>query len=1300
MATLLLSAAGGAIGSQIGGSLLGVSAAAIGQAAGAVAGAVIDRTVLTPSMRRSGPRIDRLHLQSSSEGAALPRLWGRIRVGGSVIWASNFREIVETQDVGGGKGGGGAEVDTYRYTVSFAIAIAEGPIDRIGRVWADGAPFTLTDVEHRLYLGGEEQTPDELIVALEGEDQAPAFRGVAYLVFEDFSLGPFGNRVPQISVEAFRAPPQSDAEPRLASLVKGVALSPGAGEFVLATTPVRRVVKDGVYRTENAHGAGGVVDLVASLDQLQAELPNVETVSLILSWFGTDLRCAQCEIRPGVERLDRVTEPLVWSAGGVSRAAAHVVGEDPSGRPVFGGTPSDGSVIETIKELKARGLRVLVYPFILMDVGPDNTLPDPWSGAVGQPAYPWRGRVTLNSAPGQAGTTDQSAAAEAEVSAFFGDAAAADFSVADGAVAYGGPSAFRYRWFILHCAALAAAAGGVDGFAIGSEMRSLTTIRNGAGSYPAVGELIALAAEARALLGTSTVITYAADWSEYFGHQPPDGSSDLHFHLDPLWADPNIGAVGIDAYFPLADWRRGGSDDEDGAASIYDLDYLRSHVEGGEYYEWYYPSLEARILRDRRAITDGAYGEPWVFRPKDLRAWWSNEHFDRPGGVRSATPTVWEPKSKPIWLTEIGCPAVDRGANQPNVFFDPKSSESASPHFSSGARDDEMQRRYLRAALSYWSGDENPISDVYGAPMLAMDNAYVWTWDARPWPDFPNRTDVWSDGDAHGVGHWITGRLGSAPLADVVAEICASAGVSSVDVAHLTGSVDGLLADRPLAARDLLETLMAAYGFDAVESGGVLRFRMRGGAPVAALDASEMAVDPGTNDAAPPLERVRVEVASRPKSVRMAYVAGGEDYETRVVEVAREIGPGGGASIGDLPLALSEAAARAAATRLLAEAWAGRDEASFALPPSSLALEPTDVVAIETDAGALEHRITRIADDRVRLVEAVRVDRRHVEPRATRETYQAPPAPAVIAPPIAVAMDLPLLRGDENPIAPRFAIFVDPWPGPMRVWRSATDDGYALDTNVSRRATIGRTLTELPSARPNLWTRGTFLDVELSAGGLSSRDRVAVLNGANAIALETPSGDWEVLQFETAVLVGAGAYRLSSLLRGQAGTETLQGAPTPVGARFVLLDRAVVPSTLPQSDLGLERSYRIGAAALPISAESHALVAHTARGAGLRPYAPAHLQARRASDGSLVATWIRRTRIGGDSWEGEAPIGEETERYRLRLSAGDAVLYETETSAPNAIAPAAVVPAGAFHASVAQLSTQLGAGPEAKILVP
>src|SRR5690606_23662660 len=99
---------------------------------------------------------------------------------------------------------------------------------------------------------------------------------------------------------------------------------------------------------------------------------------------------------------------------------------------------------------------------------------------------------------------------------------------------------------------------------------------------------------------------------------------------------------------------------------------------------WFYASDEDRAAGIRTPITDGEHGEAWVWRYKDLANWWSQPHHNRIGGLRSGTPTAWVPGSKKIWLTELGCGAVDKGPNAPNAFGDPKSSENKRPHFSTG----------------------------------------------------------------------------------------------------------------------------------------------------------------------------------------------------------------------------------------------------------------------------------------------------------------------------------------------------------------------------------------------------------------------------------------------------------------------------------------------------------------------------------------------------------------------------------------------------------------------------------------
>ncbi len=354
------------------------------------------------------------------------------------------------------------------------------------------------------------------------------------------------------------------------------------------------------------------------------------------------MRAGNCEIKPGVEIADKTTYPLSWAVDGVARASAHLVSRDAEDRPNFGGTPADIAILQAITELHARGIDVYLYPFLIMDIPSGNGLTDPYGGAE-QAAFPWRGRITCSPAPGEPSSPYGTATVATQLNAFFGSAAAGDFAVNPAAqsVSYTGAADWGYRRFILHYAKLAAlansviASDAVKGFFIGSELRGLTTCRADAMNYPAVTALKTLAGDVRGVVGAGVKISYGADWSEYFGHQPQDGSHDAIFHLDPLWSDANIDAIGIDLYHPLADWRDGKLH-LDYLAGTHDgrnRDYLQSNVEGGEGYAWYYASDADRDAQTRTSITDGSYGKPWVYRYKDIRAWWSNAHYDRPGGV-------------------------------------------------------------------------------------------------------------------------------------------------------------------------------------------------------------------------------------------------------------------------------------------------------------------------------------------------------------------------------------------------------------------------------------------------------------------------------------------------------------------------------------------------------------------------------------------------------------------------------------------------------------------------------------------
>ena len=430
MATIVLSAAGMAIGGSVGGSVLGLSTAVIGRAVGASLGSAIDSRLLgAGSEPVETGRIDRFRLTGASEGASVAQIFGRIRVAGQVIWATQFKET-ETRS-GGGKGTSGPATISYSYSVSLAIALCEGEINHVGRIWADGQEISRGDLNMRVYSGSETQQPDPKIEAVEGLGQTPAYRGTAYVVLEDLSLEQFGNRVPQFTFEVSRTSQADAAEDQtdVAAMIPGVALVPGTGEYALATQPV--YMRDGLGQTRalNVNSASAKADLLTSLDELEGELPNCGSVSLVVSWFGDDLRCGNCEIAPKVEQAESDPQDMPWRVSGMGRGAAGLVPFDDDARPIYGGTPTDASVIQSIEAIKQRGKDVVFYPFILMEQTAGNTLPDPYSGENGQAHLPWRGRITTSIAPGISGSPDGTVAAETEVAAFFGSAQPGDFTV-------------------------------------------------------------------------------------------------------------------------------------------------------------------------------------------------------------------------------------------------------------------------------------------------------------------------------------------------------------------------------------------------------------------------------------------------------------------------------------------------------------------------------------------------------------------------------------------------------------------------------------------------------------------------------------------------------------------------------------------------------------------------------------------------------------------------------------------------------------------------------------------------------
>jgi hypothetical protein len=1271
MATLILQGIGGYLGG------------AFGSAAGALGGYLIDRAILG-SKPVEGPRLAAMKPMTAEEGAALPKVYGSVRVSGTLIWATRFEEVKSTSRSGAK---GGPKVTNYVYVANFAIALAEGEISLVRRIWADGKEVDQSSIVMRVYKGSATQLPDPLIEAKQGTGNAPAYRNTAYVVFERFPLDAYGNRIPQFQFEVVRS------VGALARNLRAVALIPGATEFGLSPTLVTCEPTSGETRGLNRNCLQGTTDWQASLDELQALSPDLEHVAIVVPWFGTDLRAAHCGIRPGVMDKEGYDESEVWRAGDVSRRAAYQLSRI-GDCAAYGGTPSDRSVVEAIRSAKAMGLKVTLYPFVMLDIPADNILPDPYGGTR-QAAYPWRGRITCHPAPYRAGSSNGTATAAKEVAAFLGSADARSFAIDDEAVIYSGQSDdWGYRRFILHLAHLAVCAGGVDAFLLGSELCGLTTIRGEASSFPFVSGLCTLAADVRAVIGDACTLTYGADWTEYFGHHPQDGSGDVYFHLDPLWAHPAIGAVGIDNYMPLSDWR-----DEDysvpspdGFSGPYDLAGLQGQISGGEGFDWYYASDADRTSRQRTPISDGA-GKPWIYRYKDLDSWWKNAHYNRKGGIESASPTAWQPMGKPLWFTEVGCPAVDKGPNQPNVFPDAKSSEGAFPYFSDHGRSDLAQNRFLRAHLEYWH--------AHGGAMLDTNRMYLWAWDTRPFPAFPLNRKLWSDGDNWTSGHWLNGRLSGVALDELIIAVLADFGVAQVDATGADGFISGFLIEEPTNARSALEPLLEAFGVNAHEDGATL---------VLVSAAKMQAQTPLIQDYVEPdeggaISRKLQEMMEQPARVEISYRDPMLDYQSAMASAERLDGKGT-ENLG-LPAMLDAGQAKALAEDWLQARRAGRRSVNFELPWTYAALKTGDHIRLDTASPVRDYVITSIEDGATRRIEAKGI------PRHIRYPHNAAlPSPteagssAVFGRPRFHLCDLPMWPGAENPVDQfRIAAFARPWGG-ASAYASPEDSGFEPRAVVADRAVMGTLTSSLPGGASGRLLNNASLEVDLHFGALRSTTLPQLFNGANSALLAAPNGEWEILQFQTAQEVQPDRWRLTGFLRGQCGTEREALQTREKGTPFILLDSAVTPAGLKARETGLALHWRVGASGQDLSDRYFSTI--TARGGlrALEPLEPVHIRSKSENDGALHISWIRRSRIDADSWLAmDIPVGEDREAYRIEICNSGKLIRSVEVAEPRWTYPAAdrLVDFGGLTTSVdfrvAMISSAIGTGRYARAIL-
>ena len=775
----------------------------------------------------------------------------------------------------------------------------------------------------------------------------------------------------------------------------------------------------------------------------------------------------------------------------------------------------------------------------------------------------------------------------------------------------------------------------IDAFVIGSEYVGMTSATFATGVYPAVTGFINVATTAKSILPSNVKTVYAADWSEY--HHTTGG----WFNMDPLWSSSSLDIVGIDAYMPLT------PDLPQTQIAYQDVYNGWTSGEGWDYY-W-----------DSTRTTRTNFASP-VFAWKNIEYWWKNTHTNP-----DTSTTSWTAKMKPIWFTEFGFPSVDGCSNQPNVFVDPSSVESFYPRGSRQRIDNAAQRQALEATIDYWNAENAATGN---SNLIAQK--FVWTWDARPYPEYPNLSTVWADGNLWKTGHWINGKLGVSSLGAVINELLSAISVNNYDTSSLSDNLDGFIINNIQTVREAVQTLTTPYFFDMVESSGSLKFIKRGNASVMTIPQDNMV--PGSTHNGPlrsTAKMTRTQELDLPHSYSVSYYNRQQSYETNTQIAQRQASNAVKKQNLSWPLSLADQKARNIAETLLYSDWTARTSYDFILPPQYAMLEPTDVITITVDN---IDRVVRITDMNINPDGSSKI-MAVAEDTGIYDVY-LPPVTSVTAQSVPLAipqtqldlLDLPAFPHDAQTDAYMgvAAAALDPgWKGAL-LYRS--DDGgvsggntYNLLTSLPFQSTIGTASTVLADGSVNTFDNAHSVTVILTYGQLSSTTTLAVLNGANSAML-----GGEVIQFTTATLIAGSTYQLSGLLRGRLGTED-QTATHVSGELFVLLDSSLTRLTISASMIGLPRYYKGVSSGNTLGNTSEESFTYTAR--QLRPYAPVQITGLRDGSGNLTINWVRRTRIGGDLRDGvDVPLSEASESYQVDIMNGSTVVRTIATTSPSA----------------------------------
>ena len=680
----------------------------------------------------------------------------------------------------------------------------------------------------------------------------------------------------------------------------------------------------------------------------------------------------------------------------------------------------------------------------------------------------------------------------------------------------------------------------IDSVIIGSEMKKLTNFYDEINNtYPAVDEFCNLANEIRQIVKNGTIITYASDWSEYHHNDRGD------YNLDKLWACSNIDVIGIDAYFPLSNEK----------SSIYDIQKIQDGWRSGEGYDFYY-SNEERTEKN-------TLSPEWAW--KNIEWFWNNYHYNSNGEK-----TNWIPKMKKVWFTEYGFPSVDCCSNQPNVFYSKGSYDSAFPRLSQGIADYKAQRVAIAGTELAWLNSE------------CVERKFLYTWDARPYPYFPNLKNVWADADCWKYGHFLNGKVGIATLSNVVSYLCKKVGLEDdeFNTSLINNEImSGYILNDKNTILNHLKLLAITYNFDAFIDEGVICFKSLKDTKNYLISEDDIILN--NDKKIIEFENESMSSTDIPSSVELLFLDENKNYTTSTA-IAKNCGDNeknNNSYSVSLPIPMNISQAQEISWKILSGISNQNKIYSFKLPITYLSIQPLDTITININN--LQHimrvkNISILNETEIHIIGESIIKNENILSQLdysgyTQENIKKTETTSHIPETNFELFELYNIKNDvnTNTFALHCAIWSDDknWEGAGIYYSVDNEQNYQVLNYVNRETTIGKLVsinTINSSISPNYIDKQSEIVVSLS----NEDEKMQSINEEQFLQLENKIliGN-EIISFRDVEQIDSTMFKISYLLRGRFNTEDFISKHQK-GEKVILLDNDFYTIDIPITQKG------------------------------------------------------------------------------------------------------------------------------------